>query len=226
MHYEKKCELLDSSDGNTALLIEHTVCSNSDCRKAVLAVKLMRATHLQGRNIHGAIVSNNRVELPIGSWKLRPESQAKPQPDYIPQPLRQDYLEACLISDLSPKASATLSRRCLQGMIRDFHKISRGTLGQEINELKGKIDQGIWDAIDAVRKVGNIGAHMEKDINVIVDVDPKEAQLLIELIEQLFQDWYVVRFERELRIASVKALAEMKDAAKNVLPQQEDPTPS
>ena len=34
----------------------------------------------------------------------------------------------------------------------------------------------------AVRKVGNIGAHMEKDINVIVDVDPDEAQHLIGLI--------------------------------------------
>jgi hypothetical protein len=33
------------------------------------------------------------------------------------------------------------------------------------------------DAIDHVRKIGNIGAHMEADINVIVEVEPKEAQI-------------------------------------------------
>jgi hypothetical protein len=42
------------------------------------------------------------------------------------------------------------------------------------------------EAIDIVRNIGNIGAHMEADINVIVDVDPDEAQTLIELIETLF----------------------------------------
>ncbi|MCP1830281.1 hypothetical protein ACVIHH_005106 [Bradyrhizobium sp. USDA 4518] len=34
------------------------------------------------------------------------------------------------------------------------------------------------DAIDAVRIVGNIGAHMEKDVNLIVDIEPGEAQML------------------------------------------------
>ena len=159
----------------------------------------------------------------IEEWNLLPASRAKPQPDYIPSPLRKDYLEACLISDLSPKASATLSRRCLQGMIRDFHKITKQNLNQEINELRDKIDDGVWDAIDAIRKVGNVGAHMEKDINVVVDVDPEEAQLLLGLIEQLFQEWYVTRYEREKRIASVKALAERKDLAKKATPQQSDP---
>ena len=43
------------------------------------------------------------------------------------------------------------------------------------------------DAIDAVRKIGNIGAHMERDINLIVDIDPNEAAILIGLIELLFQ---------------------------------------
>ena len=55
-----------------------------------------------------------------------------------------------------------------------------------------------WDAIDAVRKVGNIGAHIEKDINVIIDVEPREAELLIGLIEMLLKDWYVVREERQV----------------------------
>lgn len=53
-------------------------------------------------------------------WHLIPPSGAKAFPDFVPAAIRADYEEACLIVDLSPKASATLSRRALQGMIRDF----------------------------------------------------------------------------------------------------------
>jgi hypothetical protein len=40
---------------------------------------------------------------------------------------------------------------------------------------------------------------MEADINVIVDVEPKEAKLLIGLIETLVDEWYVVRHDRQSR---------------------------
>src|SRR6266542_6816273 len=53
-------------------------------------------------------------------WKLLPKSHAKVFPDYIPTGIIRDYEEACEIVNASPKASATLSRRCLLGIIRDF----------------------------------------------------------------------------------------------------------
>jgi hypothetical protein len=84
----------------------------------------------------------------------------------------------------------------------------------EIEALKDNTDSLTWAAIDAVRKVGNIGAHMEKDINVIVDVEPNEAQLLIGLIESLVKDWYVAKHDREERLKEIAALAAKKDATK------------
>lgn len=149
----------------------------------------------------------------LGKWPLLPRSRAKPQPDYIPEQIRQDYLEACLISADSPKASAALSRRCLQGIIRDFWELpdnKRGNLGAEINFIKEKLDVDTWEAIDTIRKVGDIGAHMEKDVNVIVDVNPEEAELLIELIETLLEDWYITRHKRQQRNAKTKELGERK----------------
>lgn len=120
-------------------------------------------------------------------------------PDYIPAAIRQDYEEASSIKTLSPKAAATLCRRCLQGMIRDFWGIRKGTLNEEISALKGKIPASQWEVIDAVRKIGNIGAHMEKDVNLIIDIEPDEASKLILLIERLIQAWYVERHtEQEL----------------------------
>ncbi|MFN3261427.1 MAG: DUF4145 domain-containing protein [Pikeienuella sp.] len=151
--------------------------------------------------------------------RLMPESSAKPQPNYIPGPIVEDYKEACRIKDLSPKASATLARRCIQGMIRDFCGISEVTLYKEIEKLRdavasGNAPRGVSeesiDAIDHVRKIGNIGAHMQKNISKVVSVDSGEPQILIDLVETLFEEWYVSRERRRLRLESVKALAESK----------------
>ena len=131
-------------------------------------------------------------------------------PACVPEPIANDYREAYLIHDQSPKASATLSRRCLQGMIRDFWKVSKGKLKDEIDAIHGNLDPDVWESIEAVRKVGNIGAHMEANIDVIVDVEPEEAALLLELIETLVDDWYVQRETRKSRLAAVKALAQSK----------------
>ena len=111
-----------------------------------------------------------------------------------------------------------LARRALQGMIRDFWEISgKRTLGQEIEALKDepRISSETWEAIDAVRKVGNIGAHMEKDINVIIDVEPREATALIELIEVLIEEWYVTRQRRQEHLTRVKQIGDSKDAARS-----------
>jgi hypothetical protein len=121
--------------------------------------------------------------------------------------LLADYLEACQIESLSPKASAALSRRCLQGMIRNFWDISRPRLVEEIDALQERVDAQTWDALDSLRRTGNIGAHMEKDADLIVDVDPDEARLLLELIETLFTEWYVARNERAGRMQKIKAAA-------------------
>lgn len=180
-------------------------CSNEKCKKLSFNVALTKSKQKQYN-----WVQDEQIQL----WKLMPESNAKPQPDYIPQPIINDYNEACRIIELSPKSSAALARRTLQGMIRNFWGIKKGRLVDEINELEGKISTDTWEAIDAVRSVGNIGAHMEKDVNVIVEIDPEEAELLIGLIEDLFIDWYVTRHDRQERNAKLKQLATDKTAAK------------
>ena len=194
------------NDGNkfdTQLIVTMTsiVCPNQECREIALHARFGKAS----------IVSNSyRLAELIDQWALRPSSLALNFPEYVPAPIRQDYEEACKIRDLSPKASATLSRRCLQGIIRDFKGIVKKRLVDEIDALKDEVDPDTWAAIDAVRQIGNIGAHMEKDINEIIDVEPEEAQLLIELIEALIKDWYIARFKRQEHLAKIVAAAQSK----------------
>lgn len=181
-------------------------CPDPSCKKLTFIVTLNERVYDD--------LGNQLDDKLIQKWKLLPESNAKPQPDYIPSQIVQDYTEACRISQLSPKASATLARRCLQGMIRDFHGIKKGTLNQEISALQTIIPKGEWDAMDALRSIGNIGAHMEKDVNLIIDISKDEADKLIVFIEYLFKQWYVKRHEDEENLAAVKAMAGIKKEAK------------
>lgn len=145
-------------------------------------------------------------------WDLVPEVVYQNYPDYIPQQIRDDYVEACLTLDRSPKAAATLLRRCLQGVIRDFHGITKDKLADAINELQGKVTTPLWNAIDGLRKVGNIGAHMEKDVNLIVDIDPNEAEKLKKLIERLLDNWYIARHDEEALCAEIVGISDSKQA--------------
>ncbi len=142
--------------------------------------------------------------------QLLPASTAKQFPTFIPEPIRQDYEEAYSILELSPKASATLSRRCIQGMIHNYWNIRLKNLNQEISALKDKIDPSLWNAIDALRQLGNIGAHMEKDINTIVDIDSDEAEKLLRLVEILIKEWYVIPHEREELLAGIVQINSQK----------------
>jgi hypothetical protein len=100
-------------------------------------------------------------------------------------------------------------------MIRDFWSIKKARLVDEIDALKDKVDPSTWAAIDAVRQIGNIGAHMEKDIDLIVEVEPDEAGQLIGLVETLIEDWYIARHDREERMNKLVSVAAGKKAAKN-----------
>ena len=148
----------------------------------------------------------------VKEWNLIPSSTAKAFPDYVPQQIRTDYEEACLIADLSPKASASLARRCLQGMIRGFWSVKgENTLYAEIEAIKEKVDSLTWEAIDGVRKIGNIGAHMDKNADLIIEVDADEAKQLIGLIEILIKEWYINHAERQANFAAISRTAEEKE---------------
>lgn len=193
---------MDSTDSPLVLEAEYIACPNPACKRTTLSIWYGS----------GRIVANAYVEWygKESSRRLLPPSYARAIPDYVPAPIREDYQEACAIADLSPKAAATLARRALQGIVRDFHGVAKGTLNQELEAIKTVVDPLVWRAIDAVRSIGNIGAHMEKDINVIIDVEADEAVRLLRLIEMLVREWYVARFNREQELAAIISIGAEK----------------
>ena len=51
---------------------------------------------------------------------------------------------------------------------------------------------------------------MEKDVNLIVDIDPGEAQKLVKLLELLLKDWYIARHECEELYREILVIDEKK----------------
>lgn len=206
----------NNKDGKLCIRTIVTVCPNRDCKEYTISAYLFKA-----QINHGDWETYGQ---PLLHWNLKPQSRARVFPSYIPRAILEDYEEACIIRDLSPKASATLSRRCLQGIIRDFQSITKKRLIDEIDALKDKIDPLTWQAIDAVRCIGNIGAHMEEDINLIIDIEPQEASALIGLIEMLLKDWYIDRYEKEKQLREIVEISKTKKEIKSTGTEKNDNT--
>lgn len=99
-----------------------------------------------------------------------------------------------MLSD-SPKASAALSRRCLQNVLREAAKVKPGDLYNEIQEVldRGTLPSQIAEGLDAVRAIGNFGAHPIKSQHTgeVMPVEPGEADWNLDIIESLFDFYYV-----------------------------------
>jgi hypothetical protein len=195
---------------NDARVLESlaVACPNPECRRLTLTLQMFAAYRAAPPS---SAVSKS---YSLKEFKLEP-SVPEPLPARVPEPIRKDYEEAWLIKDLSPKAAATLARRAVQGMIRNFWDIKGRNLNEEIETLRSKeVDPGVLDAIDNARKIGNAAAHMEQDTSLIVEVDSGEADATIWLIRELADAWYVRQHEREKRMDELKKIAAEKTGAR------------
>lgn len=212
-NYENQALYFDIDNKYDKLVfdVHFFACANPDCKEFSMTAELRQAGN------SGGYMYFSKSKPILLQWNLKPNSMAKPFPSYIPKAILDDYTESCLIADLSPKSSATLARRCLQGMIRDFWQVKPDNLFKEIEAIKDKVSPEVWASIEVVRKIGNIGAHMEKDINQIIDVEPDEAKMLISLIEILIGEWYINRHNREQKLKSIQELGQQKENERHAL---------
>jgi hypothetical protein len=126
----------------------------------------------------------------IMAWPLG--TKRPPVPPEVPQPIREDYLESARVLPFSAKASAALSRRCLQHVLIDAGKTKAGKLEKQIDEVLPNLPGDIGSNLDYARRIGNFGAHPEKsDITgMIVEVEPGEAEWNLDVLDGLFDHYY------------------------------------
>ena len=147
-----------------------------------------------------------RIEPIVMSVMVRPRGSSRPPvPPGVRVDIASDYREACLVLADSAKASAALSRRCLQSLLRERLGKRLRSLDVEIDavlELK-ELPSDLGKQLDAVRLIGNFAAHPEKSEHTgeIVDVEPHEAEWNLDVLEELFDFYYVrgVRLAKRLQ---------------------------
>jgi hypothetical protein len=130
----------------------------------------------------------------------------------VPPNIAGDYREACQVLPLSAKASAALSRRCLQTILRD-HGYKDRDLAREIDLLLSEKDPlkalplVVRQTIDAIRNFGNFSAHPINDQTTlqVIDVEPHEAEWCLEIVEALFEHFYVAPAAAAARKAALDA---------------------
>ena len=156
----------------------HTVCPSCNRKVINLAIKEGMLGNLRElRTIYPKGISRSPIS---------PE---------VPEKYSADYKEACLVLADSPKASAALSRRVLQHLLREEAKTQKRDLADQIQEVLDSrgLPSQLAETIDAIRNVGNFAAHPLKSTNTgeIVDVEPGEAEWLLDVLEDLFDLYFV-----------------------------------
>lgn len=149
----------------------------------------------------GIFPASGRLMAPMhGPEKSRllvhPRSSLRPNlPKEVPEKFARDYREAALVFSDSPTASAALSRRCLQHLIRETAGINKRDLATEIDELIASktLPQHLADAVDAVRMIGNFAAHPTKTTSTgeVLPVEPGEAEWTLDVLDGLFDFYFV-----------------------------------
>lgn len=167
--------------------------AGGDCPECSQLIVVLRSGQVKpvvrGEYTYEEIVAVDREEF------LFPKHIGRKVETEVPNSYKEDLIEASTVLQFSAKASAALSRRLLQTILRDEFGIKRGSLAQEIDEFMARTDVPTYltEAVDAVRNVGNFAAHPVKDTNTgeIVNVEPGEAEWLLEVLDSLFDFAFV-----------------------------------
>lgn len=167
-------------------------CPNTDCGKFIIDLVRGKARREVYQNNYESTLSTNHIEE---RRTLYPFLASRPlAPIEVDTHIAKDYNESCAVFSLSPKASAALSRRCLQNILREKANVKKGDLVKEIQDaIANGLPTYISESVDAIRNIGNFAAHPSKDkvTGEIVEVEPGEAEWLLDVLELLFDFYYV-----------------------------------
>lgn len=131
-----------------------------------------------------------------------------PAPAEVPADYAKDFNEACLILTDSPNASGALSRRCLQNLIRHNFNIIKDNLFNEVEELldRNVIPSYIKEDLHSLRTGGAVAVHPFKDkaTSQILDMEPEEAEHLLDVLVALFDFCFVEPKKAEARRKAIE----------------------
>lgn len=166
--------------------------------------------------------AEGRVEERIDAY---PRVVRSPAPEQVPNDIAQDYREACAVLLDSAKASAALSRRLLQRLLRERAGVKPSDLSREIQSVLDAeaLPMTLAQDLDAVRAIGNFATHPIKLTNTgeVADVEVGEAEWTLDVLQGLF-DFYFVQPDKS-RIRREALNQKLKHSGKPPLATPDEP---
>ena len=127
--------------------------------------------------------------------------------EHIPTQYAQLFHESEEVNNISPRASATLSRYLLQMLLHEELDIKKKNLEEEIMALEDdrSVPTNLITMLQVMRKVANFGAHPKKSTNSneIVEVETGESEVMLDLLEELFDYIFVKPKQRKLFLENI-----------------------
>jgi hypothetical protein len=182
--------------------------SFANCPHCGQAVIFLQSGMLGRNNQGGKFINGVRDRFLV--W---PMSSLRPCPSEVPTDVATDFKEASSVLSISPQASAALTRRTLQQILRDYGHTKSKDLFDQIQEVidAGQVSSALADQLNAVRVIGNFAAHPLKSqvTGAILPVEPNEAEWNLDVLEDVFDHYFV----KPAKVAERKTALNLKLAA-------------
>ena len=121
--------------------------------------------------------------------------------EFIPHQYAELFRESEEVNNISPRASATLSRYLLQMLLHEELHIHKRNLEEELKELEGmnNVPSKLVSMLQIMRRIANFGAHPKKSTNSseIVEAEEGESAIMLDLLEEVFDYIFVKPKQQE-----------------------------
>ena len=174
IHADWKHAEIKTDETPQRIILKFMACPS--CKNIILEFLIKSPDPLEGRSPCRYVAAPRFPNLPSAD-------------NEVPESLREDYREACAVLSINAKASAALSRRILQTVLKEQGYSSDNLATQIENVLKEQnsrnaLPSALHTTVDAIRNFGNFSAHplTDKTSLQIIDVEPEEAEWCLNII--------------------------------------------
>ena len=185
IHVDWKTGEINSLETRQRIVLNYMTCP--DCKNIILNLIIKNPNPLEGAqgNVRYTAAPRFSNTPPIVT-------------DGVSDSMIEDYKEACVVLPIGAKASAALSRRILQAILKE-QGYESDNLARKIDDVLNEEDPkkalplALHSTVDAIRNFGNFSAHpiTDKTSLQMIDIEPEEAEWCLDIIRELFDHYYV-----------------------------------
>lgn len=181
------------------------------CKELLLYLKMNTSAQIMAQYRQNQIPEPSQFAMLV-----YPKKNRKVLSNDIPAEYQKDFNEALGVLETSSRASAALSRYCLQKLLIEKAGVKKRELFDQIQEVldSKQLPTHLASDIDAIRAIGNFGAHPIKSTTSgsIVEVEAGEAEWNLNVLEGLFDFYFIAPAESQRKKIALNQ--KLQDAGK------------